>query len=183
VSGDEAAVDALLRHCQERLILLTRRMLGDFRRVRRWAETDDVLQNALVRLLAALKSVQPKSPREFLGLATLQIRRELIDLARRYYGPEGIGAHHDSRAFDDSNAPQREDAADLRHEPSSLAHWTELHESIGALPEKEREVVDLLFYQGLSQAAAAEVLKISLRTVQRRWHDALCKLYGIWNDA
>src|SRR5437660_10697434 len=96
VAGDEAAVDALLRHCGERLTLLTRRMLGDYQRVRRWAETDDVLQNALVRLMGALRSVKPQTSRDFLALATLQIRRELIDLARHYYGPEGIGANHDS---------------------------------------------------------------------------------------
>src|SRR5256885_9614190 len=56
---------------------------------------------------------------------------------------------------------------------SSDLQWTELHEQIGALPDEEREVVGLLFYQGLSQAETAEVLGISLRTVQRRWHDAL----------
>jgi len=34
-AGDEAAVDALLRHSCDRLTRLTRRMLGDFRRVRK----------------------------------------------------------------------------------------------------------------------------------------------------
>ncbi len=174
-AGDEAALDALLRHCSDRFTALTRRMLGDFRRVRRWAETDDVLQNALLRLVKALQSVKPATPREFLALASLQIRRELIDLARRCYGPEGIGANHDSAP---NAAP---DLADRRDEPSSLAQWTELHEQIGALPEEEREVVGLLFYQGLSQAEAAEVLGMSLRTVQRRWHDALLKLHRVWN--
>jgi RNA polymerase sigma factor (sigma-70 family) len=174
-AGDEEALNALLRHCGERFTVLTRRMLGDFRRVRRWAETDDVLQNALMRLVKALQSVKPATPREFLGLASLQIRRELLDLARRCYGPEGIGANHDS-------APNvGPDLADRRDEPSSLAQWTELHEQIGALPDEEREVVDLLFYQGLSQAEAAEVLSMSLRTVQRRWHDALFKLHRVWN--
>src|SRR2546421_3225469 len=99
VTGDEAAVDALLRHCGDRLTTLTRRMLGDFQRVRRWVETDDVLQNALLRLLGALRSVRPQTPREFFVLANLQIRRELIDLARHFYGPEGIGANHDSQAL------------------------------------------------------------------------------------
>jgi RNA polymerase sigma-70 factor (ECF subfamily) len=183
VSGDEAAVDALLRHYSERLTVLTRRMLGDFQRVRRWAETDDVLQNALVRLVGALRSVKPRTARDFLALATLQIRRELLDLARHFYGPEGLGAHHDSRAAEDSQNPGPADMPDVRHEPSSLAQWTELHEQIGALPEEEREVVGLLFYQGMAQAEAAEVLGISLRTLQRRWHDALCKLHRVWNSA
>src|SRR5437667_8273767 len=108
VAGDDAAVDALLRHCGDRLTFLTRRMLGDFQRVRRWAETDDVLQNALVRLVGALRSVKPQTTRDFLALASLQIRRELIDLARHYYGPEGIGAHHDSHGKGDSQHPPEE---------------------------------------------------------------------------
>ncbi|MBI2808294.1 MAG: sigma-70 family RNA polymerase sigma factor [Planctomycetes bacterium] len=178
VAGDEAAVDALLRHSSERLTILTRHMLGDFQRVRRWAQTDDVMQSALVRLLGALRSVKPATPRDFFALAALQIRRELLDLARHYYGPEGMGAHHESHA-DGSQAPP--DPADARHEPGSLAQWTELHEQIGALPDEEREVVGLLFYQGLPQNEAAEMLGISLRTLQRRWHDALCKLHRVWN--
>jgi RNA polymerase sigma-70 factor (ECF subfamily) len=178
VAGDAAALDALLRHCGDRLTLLTRRMLGDFQRVRRWAETDDVLQNSLLRLVGALRDVKPATTRDFYALATLQIRRELIDLARHYYGPEGLGANHDSRGKDSqlNGAP-----ADSRSEPGSLAQWTELHEKIGGLPDEEREVVGLLFYQGFSQAEAAELLGISLRTVQRRWHDALCKLHRVWN--
>ncbi len=176
-SGEDAALDALLRHCGDRLTLLTRRMLGDFQRVRRWAETDDVLQSALIRLVGALRDVKPATPRDFLALAALQIRRELLDLARRHYGPHGIGANHESQADGDA----RNDPSDVRDEPSSLAQWTELHEQIGALPDEEREVVGLIFYQGMSQMEAAELLGISLRTLQRRWHDALGKLHRVWN--
>ena len=179
-SGDAAAIDALLRHNCDRLTLLTRRMLGDFQRVRRWAETADVLQNALIRLMGALRDVKPKSARDFLALATLQIRRELIDLARQYYGPHGIGANFDSQGAQGSPGPPVE-KADLSHEPGSLAQWSELHQHIDALPEEEREVVGLVFYQGMSQAEAAEVLNVSLRTVQRRWHAALCKLHRVWH--
>ncbi|MBM4070546.1 MAG: sigma-70 family RNA polymerase sigma factor [Planctomycetes bacterium] len=182
VAGDTAAVEALLRHNGARLTALTRRMLGDFQRVRRWAETGDVLQSALVRLLTALRDVKPATPREFLALATLQIRRELLDLARKFYGPEGIGANQDSHAPGDSRGPGPPEKSDLSHEPSSLAQWSELHEQIDALPVEEREVVDLLFYQGMSQAEAAEVLDTSLRTLQRRWHTALCKLHRVWKQ-
>lgn len=181
VAGDEAAVDALLRHSCDRLTSLTRRMLGDFRRVRRWAETADVLQNALLRLLGALREVKPQTPRDFLALATLQIRRELIDLARKYYGPQGMGANQDSAVAADSSGPGPAEKADLSHEPCSLAQWSELHQQIDALPDEEREIIGLLFYQGLSQAEAADILNVSVRTVQRRWHSALRKLHGLWN--
>lgn len=180
VAGDEGAIDALLRYNCERLTCLTRRMLGDFRRVRRWTETADVLQNALLRLMAALRTAKPQTSREFLALAALQIRRELLDLARKFYGPHGVGANQDSVGAD---APTPEDRSDLSHEPSSLAQWTELHRHIESLPEEEREVVGLLFYQGLSQAEAAQLLTISIRTVQRRWHAALAKLHAVWNSA
>jgi RNA polymerase sigma-70 factor (ECF subfamily) len=180
VAGDEVAVDALLRHSTARLGSLTRRMLGSFDRVKRWADAEDVLQNAMMRLLVALREVRPATPRDFLALATLQIRRELLDLARQFYGPHGIGAHHDSGMNGDSQRPGAE-KSDISHEPCSLAQWTELHQQIDALPDEEREVVGLLFYQGLSQAEAAEVLQMSLRTLQRRWHDALCKLHRVWN--
>jgi RNA polymerase sigma-70 factor (ECF subfamily) len=156
-------------------------MLGDFQRVRRWAETDDVLQNALVRLVRSLKQTQPQTSRDFLALASVQIRRELIDLARHYYGPQGIGANHESQAPKDGSADGRADPADVRHEPASMAQWTEMHEQIDRLGDEDREIVGLLFYQGLSQAEASEVLNVSLRTVQRRWHDALCKLHRILN--
>jgi RNA polymerase sigma factor (sigma-70 family) len=177
--GDRAALDDLLRHSGERLTILTRRMLGDFRRVKRWAETDDVLQSALLRLVTALQEVKPQTTRDFLALAALQIRRELLDLARRFYGPEGLGANHDSRATAAESAAAK--PAGESHEPSALAQWTELHRHIELLPDDEREVVGLLFYQGLAQPEAAEVLGLSVRTVQRRWHAALGKLHRVWH--
>lgn len=172
--GDSQAMNALVQHNCDRLQRLARHMLRGFPSLRRWAETDDVLQNALIRMMRSLREVEPSSPREFFGLATLQIRRELIDLARHYFGPRGLGANVDSNAGY-SNNDQR--ATDESNEPGALAQWQEMHETIGALPEEDREVVGLLFYEGLSQGEAADVLDISVRTVQRRWHRALAKLH------
>src|SRR5438445_7859908 len=92
-AGDPTARDQLLGHACERLRRLTRKMLKDFSRVKRWELTDDVLQNALLRLWTALGKVIPRDARDFYALAALQIRRELIDLARRYYGPKGMAAN------------------------------------------------------------------------------------------
>jgi len=47
------------------------------------------------------------------------------------------------------------------------------------LPEEEREIVSLLYYQGLSQAEAAAILGVSVRTVQRYWQSALLKLHDL----
>jgi RNA polymerase sigma factor (sigma-70 family) len=175
-SGDEAALDELLRHAGDRLEKLTRQMLRAHPAVRRWAETGDVLQGALMRLVRALRQVHPASLRDFFALATQQVRRELIDLARRFYGPHGVGANHASTAGE-TRGPE---PADLSNEGSALAEWTELHRHIDDLPEEEREVVGLVFYQGLLQEEAAELLGVSVRTVQRRWHAALVRLYEFW---
>jgi RNA polymerase sigma-70 factor (ECF subfamily) len=179
LAGDAAAREDLFRHVSGRLERLTRKMLHGFPGVHRWAQTDDVLQNALVRLLRALREVRPKSMREFFGLSAEQIRRELIDLARHYYGPEGLGANHASRAGrEGANAPGPEQL-DLTHEPSALAGWCEFHEQVRKLPDAEREVMFLLFYQELPQAEAAALLGVSVRAVQRRWQSALLKLHQV----
>lgn len=94
--GDRGGLDELLRHACDRLERLARQMLGAHPAVQRWAQTDDVLQGALLRLARALESVHPASMRDFFALAAQQVRRELIDLARHYYGPHGTGANHAS---------------------------------------------------------------------------------------
>ena len=177
-AGDRGAREELFRRACGRLERLTRKMLKGFPGVQRWAQTDDVLQSALVRLLRALEEVQPASVREFFALTTEQIRRELLDLARHYYGPQGPGAKHASGAGS-ADRPAYE-AADLSREPSALAAWCELHEQVSRLPAPEREVVGLLFYQELSQSEAAAILGVTVRTIQRRWHSALLVLHEIF---
>lgn len=174
-AGDEAALDELIRHVSDRLRRLTHQLLAGHPAVKRWAETDDVLQGALVRLVRALGNVRPASLRDFFALATQQIRWELLDLARHLYGPEGEGANHASAS---GNAPE---AADSSHDGAALAEWSELHRHIGELPEEQREVVGLLFYQGLAQQEAAALLGVAVRTVQRRWHAALLALHQNWH--
>jgi DNA-directed RNA polymerase specialized sigma24 family protein len=160
-SGDQSARDELLVHAADRLTRLTRKMLRDFPGVHRWEETDDVLQNAAMRLCRALGEVQPPTAADFFRLATAQVRRELLDLARRHSGAHGLGAHHASVAGVDKAAAV---AAALN--PMDATHD----------PAEERETFDLLFYQGLSQAEAAAVLDVSERTIKRRWQTARRRL-------
>src|SRR5262245_37744057 len=91
-AGDSKARDDLIRHSYARLERLTRRMLQDFARLQGRAEAEDVLQSALMRLLRALEAVAFSSVREYFRLAAIQIRRELYDLAKHHFGPEGSGA-------------------------------------------------------------------------------------------
>jgi RNA polymerase sigma-70 factor (ECF subfamily) len=181
-AGDATARNELFRHMAGRLERLTRKMLHRFPGVRRWAATDDVLQNALLRLLRTLEAVHPTTPRDFLGLAAEQIRRELIDLARHYYGPQGLGANHASCGETEGSLDPVLAQPAPSEEPSILSAWCEFHERVRCLPGDEREVVDLLFYQDLTQAEAAELLQVTVRTVQRRWQSALLQLHALLKD-
>lgn len=174
-AGDESALNDLLVRTSERFEKLTRSMLRDFDRVRRWEETADVVQNASVRLFRAFQTTRPSDVRGFFALATMQIRRELIDLARHYFGPEGLGANYESRS--DWNDGTNSSASSVDRgsgtlDPRRLSLWSELHEQASELPDEEREVFDLIYYQGLEQTDAAELLGISERTIRRRWQSA-----------
>jgi RNA polymerase sigma-70 factor (ECF subfamily) len=177
-AGSPEAREAVIEHACDRLRLLCRRTLRAYPGVRRWCETDDVLQNALIRLHRALASVRPESARQFYGLAATQIRRELLDLAKHFQGAEGIGCNHHSDGG--ASAAGR---ADDPSRPETAEAWTRFHERVEALPEEEREVVMLLWYGDLSQPEAATVLGVSLATVKRRWQSArlrLCELLEDW---
>jgi RNA polymerase sigma-70 factor (ECF subfamily) len=65
--------------------------------------------------------------------------------------------------------------------PDRLAAWAEFHRRAEGLPPEEREVFDLLWYQGLSQAEAAAVLGVSDRTAKRRWQAARLRLHEALN--
>jgi len=179
-AAEDGAFDQLAIQATERLRALARRMLKRYPHIRRWEETDDILQAALIRLHRSLTEVKPDSRRAFFGLAITQIRRTLIDLARHYYGAHGDGAHHHTdavgRAADDAGGPLAQ-AVGSADEPDTLQQWTSFHEAIEALPEDERETFSLVWYGGLTRREAAEVLAVSERTVIRRLNRARLALH------
>jgi RNA polymerase sigma-70 factor (ECF subfamily) len=173
---DPRAVGDLIAHAQDRLRRLASKMLRQEPRVHRWEQTDDVLQNALLRLCRALEQVSPDSPQGFMKLAATMIRRELIDLARHHYGPEGGGAHHASDPAQ-SDSPQLHEAVGGEDGPLTLLQWQEFHQQAQNLPEDERAVFDLIFYQDLAQEEVAQLLGVSVPTVKRRWRSARLLLH------
>jgi RNA polymerase sigma factor (sigma-70 family) len=179
-NGDRAARDELIRAFQTRLEHLARKMLHRYPKVGRWVEVDDVLQGALLRLLRALESIQPESTRAFFGLAAEQIRRELLDLARHFYGPQGLGAHHDSVGADPEATRPEFEPADPGDD--DFERWCRFHEEVTRLPVQEREVVGLIYYHGWTQAEVAELFQVHVRTVRRWWESALVTLHRELTD-
>jgi RNA polymerase sigma factor (sigma-70 family) len=267
-AGDEGARDDLLRYTQNRLTRLARKMLKGYPVVHRWEETDDVLQDACLRLLKALEVVKPTDCRGFFNLAATQIRRELIDLARHYThdkrrpssdlqlmspvnGVSGIPTEGQNlilvaavddrllfRIFDGKGkkvvdtdetrltepvrrinelrkqlvglwppheltegekrrvitavtsivGPTRHGGADEpvtgpvrpqepSDDPGKMEVWIKVHEAIASLPEQDREIFGLLWYQELTQVEAAKVLGLTKQGVNRRWAAAKMRLH------
>jgi RNA polymerase sigma-70 factor (ECF subfamily) len=182
--GDAAARDELIAATYQRLLLRARQMLRTFPRLGRWVDAEEVLHEAVLRLQRALDVQIPQSPLHYYRLATQQVRRELIDLARFYFGSNDPAAHHSSQpvepASGDTPLPRVQNPSST--DPALLALWTEFHDRAETLPEEERTVFDLLWYQGLTRPEAAELLGVSVRTVQRRWVAAWERLRTILGE-
>jgi RNA polymerase sigma-70 factor (ECF subfamily) len=171
-AGDPAARNELIRGCLGRLELLARKMLKTFPAVRRFEDTGDVLNQAVIRLLRSLEAIDVGSTRDFFNFAATHIRRELLDLVRHYQGPLGAG-RHEKGGLDDPGGPKDRAAPEP---PADLERWAELHERVADLPAEEREVFSLTFYHGWTREQIAELFGINERTVRRRWHAAVQKL-------
>lgn len=175
-AGDDSAREKIIEICDARLRDLSSRLLGKFARLRRWDNTDDVAQNAALRLYRALGDVVPESPRHLMGLMATQIQRELMDLARKHAGPMSYAANHETNVRDgtDGNVFIIDEAADESEldEEIPLDRWVAFHAVVEAMPAELREVFNLVWYLGLDQKAVAKTLGVSPRTAARRWREA-----------
>ena len=176
-SGDDSARGRILEICNERLRDLSHRLLGKFAKVRRWDDTDDVAQNAAIRLYRALAETVPDSTRGLMALMATQIQRELIDLARKHSGPMSYAANHGTNVRRDGRGEvvlveHAADPGDTHDEEIPIDRWEQFHAAVEALPEDQREVFNLLWYLGLDHVSAAETLGLSMRTLARRWQEA-----------
>lgn len=167
-AGDRGAADELLRGAEDRLNRLARKMCRGFPRVAGLAETEDVLNPALVRLLNTLRTLRPATTRDFFNLAGVHLRRELIDLARHFKNKVWVSLNPGP---DDSAGPPGagHPAAPVAED---LDHWVRFHEAVERLPAEEREVVGLVFYHGWTREQIAALFGRSVKTVTRRWQDA-----------
>jgi len=181
--GDKAREQLIQRSC-ERLRQLTHRMLRRYPSLQRWEQTDDVLQNATVRLYKSLQDIKPDTVGKFFGLASTQIRRELLDLCRHHFGPEATAKHYKTNPKKEAGKESPQSPVEAKPAPGdsgSIEAWTAFHDQVGELPERERQIVDLLFYQEMPHAEAASLLGVDVRTIRRWWQSARIKLHEALN--
>jgi RNA polymerase sigma factor (sigma-70 family) len=175
--GDDSARAKLLEICDGRLRKLSHRLLGKFAKVRRWDSTDDVAQNAAMRLYRALGETVPDSARGLMGLMATVIQRELLDLARKHAGAMSYATNHGTNIREGTDGgvfvvDETPDVGDGLEEEIPLDRWEAFHAAVEALPEEHREVFKLVWYLGTDRETAAKTLSMSIRTVGRRWQEA-----------
>jgi ATP-dependent Lon protease len=169
LAGDPAA-DSLIRVLLERAAGRLHRLCANLlhRRYPRLTrpptnlETDDLLGSVVARLLTAMREVRPQSVRQFFALASQHMRWQLNDLARR---------------LDEYPACAALAESGIANPPSSLGSCLtpdgqRMVGVIEGLPETEREVFDLVLIQGLTRTEVADVVGVSVKTVQRRLNRA-----------
>ncbi len=178
LAGDQPAepiVRALLDRSVRRLQLLCANFL--YRKYRRLTlppvnlQPEEMLDAVVERLLKAMRSVRPQTVRQFFALVNQHMRWELNDMARRLdEQPTAVEVREDMVAAPASSGSVL--SPDGRRMLKAIDH----------LPEDEREAFGLVHIQGLTQDEAAEVLGISVRTVQRRLNRSLLLLADRLDD-
>jgi RNA polymerase sigma-70 factor (ECF subfamily) len=127
---------------------------------RAWPNRDDVSdlrQEIYIRVYEAAKHTRPTFAKSFLFTTA---RHLMTDRARRgrVVSIEAAGDLEDLNVLVDEISPERR--LDARQELKQLAH------AFGLLPPKCREVVWLRKVDGIPQSEVAELLGISVRTVE-----------------
>src|SRR5262245_18606774 len=119
-AGDPSARGELIDRACGRLRRLARRIFHDFARLKRLEDTDDLLNEAVMRLLRRLEAGrQPASVAEFFRLAAREMRCELLDMVRHHFGPEGPAAREaNNLAADSSGNPALPETPTTTDEPA-----------------------------------------------------------------
>ncbi|MCS7270955.1 MAG: sigma-70 family RNA polymerase sigma factor [Gemmataceae bacterium] len=173
-AGEQAALNELLRRVFRRLEQLASRMLRSFPNIRPLIDSDDLLQNSVVRFVRTLQTIRPATTRDFFNLAAVHMRREMIDLARQ--ARRRITAISSSSLTHRAMLPEPVSPDSLYRCLEDFDLWVRFHEAVDNLPLEEREVVGLIFYHGWKQQEIAELFNVSVRTVRRRWVSACERL-------
>ncbi len=164
--GDRLALDALTPLVYEEL----KRRAAGYLRGERAGHTFDptaLVHEAFLRL-EGLDRLDWRCREQFFAVAATTMRRLLVDHARRRSAgkrgsdPERVGITLAAGLADERSGDRSFDVLDVDRALGRLEK----------ISERRAQVVELHFFSGLEQREIAEVLDISLATVEREWRTA-----------
>ena len=135
------------------------------------AEADDVLQEIFLQVWKEAGRYSPKAGKPLGWMVTIA-RRRAIDRLRRRQAYCRARDRYEIRVMQDSQTPRRD--ANETFILNDLRHF--LKKSIRALPQLQREAVELAFFNGLSHREIAAATQAPLGTVKTRLELGLQKL-------
>lgn len=163
--GDPAAMDAVFAHVYPELRRLAQAQIG---RGEHTLTPTALVHEAYLRLLGAA-SLSLSGRRHFFACAARAMRNILIDHLRAAMADKR-GGGKDAITLDGLAVEA----------PGLSPHLLDLDEALDALDlvsPRQREVVELHFFAGLTYAEIAELHDVSERTVIRDWHRARAFLH------
>jgi RNA polymerase sigma-70 factor (ECF subfamily) len=167
--GDETALGELYDRVGRIAYGLAYRVLRDERLA------EDAVQEGFLaawRTAAAFSAERAKASTWVLTL----VHRRAVDLVRREERRRTEPLPEDDRA-PAATSPPAEEAAWLRFDRERV------QEALRALPDTQREAIELAYYGGFSQAELAERLGLPLGTIKSRMFAGLARLRELLDEA
>lgn len=117
------------------------------------------------------KKVHWQNRAHFFGIAAQVMRRILLDHARKH--------NADKRGGEAEKLPIEEEILVVSHEKSAeLIALDEALETLSKMDPQKAKIVELRYFGGLSIEETAEVMGVSVPTINRQWRMAKAWLYG-----
>ncbi len=167
IRRDESAFLALYDRFSARVHALTLRIL------RNPVLAEEATQDTFMKLWGRAHAYM--SDRGSLDVWLLTIARRTALDRLRFENRRPIIDHQD---LDDGWFTQSDGAVHLLE-----TRWRSLYFAVQSLPEEQRQVIELAYYQGLSQSEIAEFLGWPLGTVKSRMRTGMERLRSEWTDA
>lgn len=165
--GDQRAFVTLYERYSSRVYTLILYMVND----RMLAE--EILQETFLRVWSRANQYNPERGSVLIWLLAIARRTVLERLRFESRRP----------AVDDGEEPSV--LLESLPEPettSEEARWRSLHLAVQSLPAEQRKLIELAYYQGLSQSEIADMLNLPLGTVKTRLRTGMMHLRQQWLD-
>ena len=159
--GNESAFNEIVRRYQEKIYWVARRFVNDH------DEADDVVQEVFIKAYDALKDFRSES-----GLYTWLYRIAVnmsLNVVRKRKVREFLQL--DTLLGEEQSSEDRPDEELERSE-----HRTLVQEAVDKLPEKQRAVFVMRYYEELSYEEIAAILKTSVGGLKANYFHAIRKI-------
>lgn len=171
--GDRQAQDRFFQLVYAQLHAAAKMLLWDGRRAS--LEPSALVNELMVKILDRDLLAAAKNRRYFFATAVDQMRKILIDHRRKKTSQKAGGVRH--------RVPLDEvlDLVITGLQSKTKCDLSDLEDALAKLAERnprQAEIVSLRFYGGLTQEQIAELLEVSVSTIERDWRVARAKLYA-----